>query len=69
MVMNNSQQWYIIKQSDGTCQIISTQDGSNLPSENSWGPYNSQVDAIAKRIGLIRAGKCQPLSTTDQWLG
>ncbi|BAU65260.1 hypothetical protein STA3757_26410 [Stanieria sp. NIES-3757] len=59
--MNNSQQWYIIKQSDGTCQITSTADESDLSTNQSWGPFNSQADAIAKRIGLIRAGKCQPL--------
>lgn len=26
-----------------------------------WGPFKSQNQAIAKRIGLIRAGKCQPV--------
>ncbi|MEM6714570.1 MAG: hypothetical protein AAGD09_17225 [Cyanobacteria bacterium P01_F01_bin.56] len=26
-----------------------------------WGPYASQGDAIARRVGLIRAGKCQPV--------
>ena len=25
-----------------------------------WGAYASEQEAIAKRIGLIRAGKCQP---------
>jgi hypothetical protein len=25
-----------------------------------WGPYDSPEDAIARRIGLIRAGICQP---------
>jgi hypothetical protein len=25
-----------------------------------WGPFSSREEAIAKRIGLIRAGKCQP---------
>ncbi len=25
-----------------------------------WGPFKTQNQAIAKRIGLIRAGKCQP---------
>ena len=27
-----------------------------------WGPFETQNQAIAKRIGLIRAGKCQPAS-------
>ncbi|EDX84617.1 hypothetical protein S7335_2314 [Synechococcus sp. PCC 7335] len=26
-----------------------------------WGPFETQEQAIAKRIGLIRAGKCQPV--------
>lgn len=57
--MNNPQQWCIIKQEDGTCQIASVTD---LPSSTSqfWGPFTSQQEAIAKKIGLIRAGKCQP---------
>ena len=27
-----------------------------------WGPFETQNQAIAKRVGLIRAGKCQPAS-------
>jgi hypothetical protein len=26
-----------------------------------WGPFDSQQEAIARRVGLIRAGKCQPV--------
>ena len=26
-----------------------------------WGPFETQGQAIAKRVGLIRAGKCQPV--------
>ncbi|MDY7004776.1 MAG: DDE transposase family protein [Cyanobacteriota bacterium] len=26
----------------------------------TWGPFNSVEEAIARRVGLIRAGKCQP---------
>lgn len=43
----------------------SSEDG---PAENDsdllmqWGPFETQNQAIAKRIGLIRAGKCQPAS-------
>jgi hypothetical protein len=41
----------------------------NSPDANSerqqpgerWGPFASQAEAIARRVGLIRAGKCQPL--------
>lgn len=25
-----------------------------------WGPFDSQGQAIARRVGLIRAGKCKP---------
>ena len=31
------------------------------PDESRWGPYASQPEAIARRVGLIRAGKCQPI--------
>jgi hypothetical protein len=27
-----------------------------------WGPYESNQAAIAYRVGLIRAGKCKPIS-------
>ncbi|MCY7273232.1 MAG: DDE transposase family protein, partial [Phormidesmis sp. CAN_BIN44] len=26
-----------------------------------WGPFESQGVAIARRVGLIRAGKCKPV--------
>jgi hypothetical protein len=50
-------QWYIVKQSEGFCDICP----SSLPtSSEHWGPFASQAEAIARRVGLIRAGKCQP---------
>ncbi|BAZ39066.1 hypothetical protein NIES4101_50180 [Calothrix sp. NIES-4101] len=53
--------WYIIKQSTGNCEIVSSkQDINNQDMIEKWGPFDSQGDAIARRIGLIRAGKCQP---------
>ena len=61
--MNDSQKWYIVKRSDQPCEIIpSTQvEGQEDPSiVERWGPFDSQQDAIARRVGLIRAGKCQP---------
>lgn len=27
----------------------------------TWGPFKTQNQAIAKRIGLIRSGKCKPV--------
>jgi Lhr-like helicase len=58
MTNNNEQQWYIVQQSDNTCEIIEAQE--KPPNVTSWGGYETQEKAIAKRIGLIRAGKCQP---------
>ncbi|MFY7834605.1 MAG: DDE transposase family protein, partial [Pseudanabaena sp.] len=31
-----------------------------LDSVETWGAFASQSEAIAKRVGLIRAGKCTP---------
>lgn len=61
--MNNAQSWYIVKQIDGHCEIISsnqTVDENEPGDQERWGPFTSQDEAIARRIGLIRAGKCQP---------
>lgn len=56
--MSNQQNWYIVKQEDGTCEIITAKE--KPPNLSSWGEFASQEEAIAKRVGLIRAGKCQP---------
>lgn len=52
--------WYIVKQENGTCQIINDAAESLPKTTSSWGPFATQQEAIAKRVGLIRAGKCQP---------
>ncbi|MCG8366004.1 MAG: hypothetical protein MJA27_22055 [Pseudanabaenales cyanobacterium] len=55
--------WYIIKTERGQCQIIL---GSQIeameqpPNSQQWGPFISQGEAIARRVGLIRSGKCKP---------
>lgn len=65
--MNELQGWYIVKQETGTCAIVPAAAvataiaQSDLASEQHWGPYASREDAIARRVGLIRAGKCQPV--------
>ena len=59
--MNNTHKWYIVKDKEGRCQIISAEQTQNQDLNHSWGPFDSQQDAIARRVGLIRAGKCQPL--------
>lgn len=62
--MNTSQTFYIIKfKNDGQCQIVSSEQFKNqqdLEIKEKWGPFNSQQEAIAKRVGLIRTRKCQP---------
>lgn len=60
--MNNSEQFYIVKRPAGNCEILPI---AHIEAQNStilekWGPYDSPEDAIARRIGLIRVGKCQP---------
>lgn len=60
--MENSQPWYIVKRNTGRCEIVP----NNLVKDDDpeiiekWGTFASQEEAIARRIGLIRAGKCQP---------
>jgi hypothetical protein len=60
--MNNTQQfWYVVKQLDGSCQVVGfdTQQ-AKTPESEQWGAFDSEQEAIAKKIGLIRAGKCKP---------
>jgi hypothetical protein len=59
--MSNTTHWYIVKTPEGHCQIVSVDNDRVLDIAEKWGPFASQDDAIARRIGLIRAGKCQPL--------
>lgn len=62
--MSDSQGWYIIKRNESNCDIVpsqqlESQDDSNILER--WGPFSSVEDAIARRVGLIRAGKCKPV--------
>ena len=62
--MMTTQIWYIVKCSDGHCDIIPSDritKEQNSDLQELWGPFNSQQEAFARRIGLIRAGKCQPV--------
>ena len=52
--------WYIIKDSQGQCEILALENPTEATDEERWGPYASKGDAIARRVGLIRAGKCKP---------
>jgi len=69
--MSEPEQWFIVKQNNGQCaialaSIADKPEGSSVefeletPTEERWGPFASQSEAIARRVGLIRAGKCQP---------
>lgn len=60
--MTASTRFYIVKRPAGTCEIIpSAQFQAADPAiVEKWGPYDTAEDAIARRIGLIRAGKCRP---------
>lgn len=52
--------WYLIKDKNNHCQIVEVENQNFLESKVFWGPFRSQAEAIAHRVGLIRAGKCQP---------
>lgn len=65
--MSESNQWFIVKQANGQCAIASSSAADNAEDSQAkpeppeqWGPFASQPEAIARRVGLIRAGKCQP---------
>ncbi|NJN86391.1 MAG: DDE transposase family protein [Leptolyngbyaceae cyanobacterium SL_7_1] len=64
--MTHSEAWYIVKRPDGHCEIVpeaaiaSSANSESNPDSQQWGPFESQQAAIARRVGLIRAGKCQP---------
>jgi len=49
--------WYVVKRLDATCAIAAA---TEPPAAEHWGPFASRSDAIARRVGLIRAGKCKP---------
>jgi hypothetical protein len=51
-------QWYVVKTEAGHCQI--SPQAPTEPDCQFWGPFDSQDTAIARRVGLIRAGQCQP---------
>lgn len=58
--MSDTRNWYIVKQKNGQCEIVPSTQVEGEEESERWGPFASQQDAIARRIGLIRAGKCQP---------
>lgn len=56
--METSSNWYIVKLADDTCEIIQTQ--KKPQEQDCWGQYSTLPEALAKRVGLIRAKKCKP---------
>ncbi len=60
--MPEGKDWYIAKEISEQCKILSAQDLAALetPPAEQWGPFETKNQAIAKRVGLIRAGKCKP---------
>lgn len=62
--MAEPSKYYIVKGKNGTCEILPGDhlEGSDQEEiREKWGPFESREGAIARRVGLIRAGKCQPL--------
>lgn len=56
--------WYVAKDSSDHCQILTQAELDAAGAKDyaeTWGPFEGQGEAIAKRVGLIRAGKCQPI--------
>jgi hypothetical protein len=63
--MSEAEAWYVVKQMDGHCAIVKAVEAGRMEAEDTvnhqrWGPFASESEAIARRVGLIRAGKCQP---------
>lgn len=60
--MSDAQKLYIVKRSTGNCEIVPSEkaEGDNSEIIEKWGPFDSREDALARRVGLIRAGKCLP---------
>lgn len=66
--MDKTEEWYVIKLTNGQCGVVAASqlqasplDKQVDPTAERWGPFDSQSEAIARRVGLIRAGKCNPV--------
>jgi hypothetical protein len=59
--------WYVVQQETGECTIVSGAQLESPPvhptpsTETQWGPFTSRDEAMARRVGLIRSGKCKPV--------
>jgi hypothetical protein len=52
--------WYVVKGESGHCQILTAEEIKQGIAQEKWGPFASEGEGIARRVGLIRTGKCQP---------
>lgn len=62
--MNRENGWYIVKNDTGNCEILADtelQEQNLEKTQDSWGPFTSKAEAISRRVGLIRSGKCEPV--------
>ncbi|MEL4895787.1 hypothetical protein [Crocosphaera sp. Alani8] len=55
-----SKTWYIVKTEKEQCEIVQLEPNQLAKDRDYWGPFPSKEEAIARRVGLIRSGKCQP---------
>jgi hypothetical protein len=56
---NTAEEWYVVRPENPDEPCILTTEKPH-PNQTAWGPFPSQGDAIAARVGLIRSGKCTP---------
>lgn len=59
--MNKSTLWYIVKTDLENCEIITLEPDKQPEAKQYWGPFKSKHEAITRRVGLIRSGKCKPV--------
>lgn len=63
-MLERNEGWYVVQGEDGSCQVLSAESVSRERLQDQrpiWGPYATQDEAIARRVGLIRSGKCNPV--------
>ncbi len=63
---NPPETWYILKTPEGYCEIVRSLPNQRKGTDDEsvpeyWGPFSSNSEALAKRVGLIRARRCQPM--------
>jgi hypothetical protein len=62
-MLERNEGWYVVQSEAGTCEVLSAENVSREQLQDQrpiWGPYATQAEAIARRVGLIRSGKCDP---------